>query len=596
MAAASGLASLQNKDHKLFGEFLECLKTANADELFGEPDVSGAIVETKKIGAGDALIVNACQNDFLPADNRAEGGRFECPEGNLILPLIGQLITEAAASGAQIIACKDYHPMNHCSFMPEGHCPPHCVQGTTGCKFAPAIAKVLTETMKAHNPEGADNGDGPVSVAFKGMHPNVDSVGVLPYIEGTSSLVGMLYPTGIAATAADGDGFTEKPAKPWTGGIILKSSGMCFDGQTDPDAPPDAMATSSGAPDGGKDVVEKLKDCTRLVICGMALNMGVLHTALQAKANGFERVVIALDACRAVHLGGIGVYGSGFMHDPAELIGKCKEHGIRLESAVKLMTKFNPIPRASIVTKVPATPSPAFQEGGAFPSSLGPFGVDPADRLVIALEEGSNPKEECQFTINFKGQLLLTMKKLKGQGFDKSHCTPFCPITLPPEARKQAKIPEEAKDFAFAYACEGVNKMEAKDRVAFLSARNDPNWRFLLYGGFLYRNGSGTIIAQNSLNLDDTDLKFGPPQKWKKEYTKDLADANRFRPITLQPLRSAGARWFCWIHAGEELPPAGTSPAWVPAANGAFVYIFHDILKKVMFDESEKHCFFPVVA
>lgn len=40
-----------------------------------------------------------------------------------------------------IIATRDWHPPDHCSFIPQGGpWPPHCVAGTEGAKFAPTLA------------------------------------------------------------------------------------------------------------------------------------------------------------------------------------------------------------------------------------------------------------------------------------------------------------------------------------------------------------------------------------------------------------------------------------------------------------------------
>lgn len=92
-----------------------------------------------------ALIVVDVQNDFVP------GGSLGVPEGDLIIPLINELVHYPFDL---IIATNDWHPQEHGSFAtnhqgkkPGDHIqlggldqilwPPHCVQATWGAEFAP---------------------------------------------------------------------------------------------------------------------------------------------------------------------------------------------------------------------------------------------------------------------------------------------------------------------------------------------------------------------------------------------------------------------------------------------------------------------------
>ena len=78
-----------------------------------------------------ALIVVDVQRDFcrggvLPAKNTP----------GLIAPLNGA-IAHCIRNGVACVFTRDWHPVNHCSFQPQGGpWPPHCVQGTTGADFA----------------------------------------------------------------------------------------------------------------------------------------------------------------------------------------------------------------------------------------------------------------------------------------------------------------------------------------------------------------------------------------------------------------------------------------------------------------------------
>lgn len=105
----------------------------------------------------DALIVVDVQNDFCPGGTLAvEGGDTVVPEINRLVPLFDH-----------IVFTRDRHPADHLSFSdrPEyrdGSWPPHCVQGTEGAQFHPAL-KV---------PDGAlivSKGDDPDVEAYSGF-------------------------------------------------------------------------------------------------------------------------------------------------------------------------------------------------------------------------------------------------------------------------------------------------------------------------------------------------------------------------------------------------------------------------------------------
>lgn len=87
-----------------------------------------------KLEAGDALILVDMQNDFLP------GGSLGVPGGDETVPVLNAFIERFAAAGLPIVATRDWHPANHCSFAARGGpWPPHCVAGTPGAAFAPGL-------------------------------------------------------------------------------------------------------------------------------------------------------------------------------------------------------------------------------------------------------------------------------------------------------------------------------------------------------------------------------------------------------------------------------------------------------------------------
>jgi nicotinamidase/pyrazinamidase len=80
---------------------------------------------------GDALIIVDVQNDFLP------GGALAVPHGDEVVPALNRYIDLFLTKGLPIIATRDWHPVNHCSFQAQGGpWPPHCIANTPGAEFA----------------------------------------------------------------------------------------------------------------------------------------------------------------------------------------------------------------------------------------------------------------------------------------------------------------------------------------------------------------------------------------------------------------------------------------------------------------------------
>jgi nicotinamidase/pyrazinamidase len=98
------------------------------------------------IGPSDVLIVVDVQNDFCP------GGRLAVPHGDEVVAPINRL----AAKFAHVVLTQDWHPAGHLSFAsshpgrqpfetitvdygPQVLWPDHCVQGSAGATFHPAL-------------------------------------------------------------------------------------------------------------------------------------------------------------------------------------------------------------------------------------------------------------------------------------------------------------------------------------------------------------------------------------------------------------------------------------------------------------------------
>ncbi len=83
-----------------------------------------------KLQSGDVLLAIDVQNDFV-------GGALAVPGAKAILPRVHAYIGEFEHRGLPVIATRDWHPTNHCSFRSRGGpWPAHCVQGLLGAQFA----------------------------------------------------------------------------------------------------------------------------------------------------------------------------------------------------------------------------------------------------------------------------------------------------------------------------------------------------------------------------------------------------------------------------------------------------------------------------
>ena len=104
--------------------------------------------------ANQALIVIDVQNDFCP------GGALAVVQGDAIIPQINALMGQFQT----VVLTQDWHPADHSSFaanhagaapfstvqMPYGAqtlWPSHCVQGTKGAEFHPALRSDLAQMV-----------------------------------------------------------------------------------------------------------------------------------------------------------------------------------------------------------------------------------------------------------------------------------------------------------------------------------------------------------------------------------------------------------------------------------------------------------------
>lgn len=104
--------------------------------------------DSMQLQKGDALIVVDLQRDFLP------GGSLAVRDGDRVVPVMNRYLEHFREAGLPVVATRDWHPQNHCSFSEQGGSwPPHCVQGSPGAEFAdhlklPADALVISKATK----------------------------------------------------------------------------------------------------------------------------------------------------------------------------------------------------------------------------------------------------------------------------------------------------------------------------------------------------------------------------------------------------------------------------------------------------------------
>ncbi len=118
------------------------------------PDDLSAMYAIEQL-PGDALLFIVVQNDFLP------GGCLGVAGGNEAIHVINRYIAAFHDRGLPIIASRDWHPRNHCSFeMRGGIWPPHCIAGTQGAAFASnlrlpcdtlVVSKATTSEQEAYS-------------------------------------------------------------------------------------------------------------------------------------------------------------------------------------------------------------------------------------------------------------------------------------------------------------------------------------------------------------------------------------------------------------------------------------------------------------
>jgi nicotinamidase-related amidase len=297
----------------LLDEYHALLTEAAAEEEETKRSSSNPMfnIQTLSIGTditpSDTLVVVDMQHDFLP------GGAFGVDEGDAVIEGICALITKFHDAGATVIATKDFHPTDHCSFNTHGGpFPPHCIMGSRGSLIHPRIATTLTPLLTAVDD---DNDVVRAHVVHKGFYKGVESFGGFPYSTKTDD-----WKTRLSYLTEDDVN--------WTGAFKLKASNSA----NDANAPPDVMSILDKIP--MADLLPSTGEGGRVFCCGLALDYCVIDTA----ANYCQTVddvpagncFIIQDLTRAARVPGLGTFGSGFLTDPKIMLGKLVQNKIGL--------------------------------------------------------------------------------------------------------------------------------------------------------------------------------------------------------------------------------------------------------------------------
>ncbi len=104
-----------------------------------------------------ALLIVDVQNDFCP------GGALAVPGGGNIVPVLNRYIAYFSRKKLPVFASRDWHPPRTQHFVSfGGKWPAHCIQGTRGALFHPAL-KLPRDAIQL----------------YKGMYPDRDDYSAL---------------------------------------------------------------------------------------------------------------------------------------------------------------------------------------------------------------------------------------------------------------------------------------------------------------------------------------------------------------------------------------------------------------------------------
>ena len=93
------------------------------------------MASTGRYDASTALVVVDVQNDFSDPS-----GSLYVQDGQHVVPVANEQVSEATAAGSYVVYSQDWHPPSTPHFVEEGGIwPTHCVKGSWGAMFHPDL-------------------------------------------------------------------------------------------------------------------------------------------------------------------------------------------------------------------------------------------------------------------------------------------------------------------------------------------------------------------------------------------------------------------------------------------------------------------------
>lgn len=245
-------------------------------------------ITRRVIKDGDVLIVIDMQNDFIDRKyhDKKSGKRYKTgllathnakkivtPISNLVKKFKSIIKDKDDSRECYVVATRDYHAGNHCSFPIFGK---HCVMGTAGSDVAREIEQKLVnwKTKKFFKN---------CNIVFKAFHPKIDSFGAFEYkrknaLKRVCGCTTKRCPVKLTGSVGlPGNKFTRYP----------KTSQLKRGRNLDK-------------------LIQKVsnKKKNTLYICGILGDFCVLDTAINARAKGYKHVVIVVNLIRNLRIKG----------------------------------------------------------------------------------------------------------------------------------------------------------------------------------------------------------------------------------------------------------------------------------------------------
>jgi hypothetical protein len=220
------------------------------------------------------------------------------------------------------------------------------------------------------------------------------------------------------------------------------------------------------------------------------------------------------------------------------------------------------VPKPAITTAV--------QDIIEFPKKLGNFNLVPCDCTMtgcglgaesLMAPHGGNWELSIEDFMQLGKEARRVLSEQPFGDMDSLHgqFSPLHELTLSEEQRAAASIPVTARWFAWSYP--------VVERLALTTEqRRIPDIAFLTVGGFIYLDSTSQPVATLALMPDpEGSLKFEGPFTWQSSWSQQVHPM-RFAPVTLAPLRAAGAKRFAWLLPGENFDGENLCP------HGGFAY------------------------